>query len=43
VTALGNGARESARFTVADTNAHGAGRATATVATLEGTKQPPSK
>jgi len=37
VTALGNGANESAMFTVTATNANGAGRATTKIATLKGT------
>jgi hypothetical protein len=38
VTALGRGAKESAIFTVTDTNANGGGRATAKVAMLKGIK-----
>ncbi|HUA71730.1 MAG TPA: hypothetical protein VMA96_11620 [Solirubrobacteraceae bacterium] len=38
VTALGHGAKESATFTVTDTNGSGTGRATAKVAMLKGTK-----
>lgn len=38
VTALGNGANESATFTLTATNANGAGRATAKLATLKASR-----
>jgi hypothetical protein len=38
VTALGRGAKQSAMFTVTETNGNGTGRAAAKVATLKGTK-----
>ena len=38
VTALGKGAKESAMFRVAESNANGTGRATAKIATLKGAR-----